>query len=194
MQGLDTILANRSQLMVLRALYHTEEPLTGRAVERHSGLSNRATMLALAALVDARIVFRELSGRSHLYTLNRDHYLVHKAMQPAFDAEELFWQDVARTVRRIVRPRPMAAVATGPLAREETDYGGRMLLTMLFSSGHGRIRSLATIRPLADAVRDRYGMILEHSLLDTNTMDRAEYIPLWNRVEREGILLFGTLP
>lgn len=194
MKGLNTILANRSQLMVLRTLHRIEEPLTGRAVERRCGLSNRATMLALAALVDARAVFREVAGRSHRYLLNREHYLVRKALHPAFEAEELFWQDVARTVRRTVRPRPMAAVATGPLAREEADYGGRLLLTMLFSSGHGRIKSLASIRPLADAIRDRYGMILEHSLLDTNTMDRAEYIPLWSRVEREGILLFGTLP
>jgi hypothetical protein len=65
---------------------------------------------------------------------------------------------------------------------------------MLFSSGRNRLRSLGSIRSLADAIRDRYGMVLEHQLLDMNTMDRKEYIPLWRRVEREGILLFGTLP
>lgn len=194
MDGLNAILANRSQLMVLRVLYHAEQPLTGRAVERLCGLSNRGTMLALAALVDARAVFWESAGRSHLYTLNRDHYLASKALKPAFEAEELLWIDVARTIRRIVKPRPIAAVATGPLAREETDYGGRLMLTMLFSSGRNRLRSLASIRALADAIRDRYGMVLEHQLLDINTMDRKEYIPLWRRVEREGILLFGTLP
>ena len=85
-------------------------------------------------------------------------------------------------------------MATGPLAREETEYGGRLILTMLFASGRSRIKSLATIRPLAEAIRDRYALVLEPHLLDVNTMDREEYIPLWRRVEREGILLFGNLP
>ena len=194
MEGLNAILANRSHLMVLRALFHADHAMTGRAVERLTGLSNRGTMIALAALVDARAVFREIRGRAHHYTLNRSHYLVDKALRPAFDAEELFWGDLARTVRKIVKPRPLAVVATGPLAREEADYGGRLMLTMLFPSGRGRIMSLASIRTLADTIRDRYGMVLEHHLLDINTMDDKEYIPLWLRVEREGILLFGTLP
>ena len=194
MHGLNFILANRSQLLVLRALYNADEALTGRGVERMSALSNRATMLALETLVDARAVYREENGRAYLFTLNHDHYLIAKGLKPAFDAEERFWEDLRKTVRRVVRPRPIAAVATGPLARDETEYGGRLILTMLFSTGRNRIKSLASIEDLAEKVRDRYALILEHHLLDINTMDREEYVPLWRRVEREGILLFGTLP
>lgn len=194
MRGLDFILANRSQLMVLRALYDADSPLSGRAVERSSGLSNRATMKALNALVELRAVDVEIGGRAHRYRLNHDHYLVSRALEPAFDAEDGFWQDVARCIRRTVRPRPIAAVATGPLTRDETQYGGRLMLTMLFSSGRSRLRALATVRELAGVVLNRYAVVLEHQMLDLNTMDREEYIPLWRRVEREGILLFGTLP
>lgn len=194
MNGLNRILANRSQLRVLRVLYRAEEPLSGRSVEKLSGLSNRATMVALQALTEARTVDREKNGRAHMFTLNHGHYLVNKALRPAFEAEELFWDDLSRTVRRIVHPRPIAAMATGPLARDETEYGGRLILSMLFPTGRDRIRSLGSIERLSAAVRDRYAMVLEHHLMDVNTMDREEYVPLWKRVEREGILLFGTLP
>ena len=194
MHGLNVILANRSHLMVLRALYDAPHPLSGRAVERRCGLSNCATMAALEGLVEARAVFRVEAGRAYLFSVNHDNYLVSRAMKAAFEAEESFWLDLAKVVRRVVRPRPLAAVATGPLARDETDYGGRLLLTMLFSTGRNRIRAMSSIGVLAETVRDRYAMILEPSLLDTNTMDRQEYSPLWRRVEREGILLFGTLP
>jgi hypothetical protein len=180
--------------MVLRALNSSKEPLTGRGVERLCGLSNRATMLALEGLVEARVVHMEPEGRANFYTLNHGHYLVEKAIKQAFEAEELFWDDLRKTVRRVVRPKPLAVIATGPLAREETEYGGRLMLTMLFSSGRSRIRALSTIEDLAETIHDRYAMTLEHHLLDMNTMDREEYIPLWRRVEREGILLFGTLP
>lgn len=194
MQGLNVLLANRSQLIVLRALFTAETALTGRAVERATGLSNRAAMVALDSLVESGAVEREETGRSYLHSLNHDHYLVSRALRPAFEAEELFWDDLGKTVRHIVRPRPIAAVATGPLTREETEYGGRLFLTMLFSTGRNRIRSLATIRNLSDTVRNRYALTMEHTLLDLNTMDREEFAPVWRRVEREGILLFGTLP
>lgn len=194
MQGLNVLLGNHSRILVLRTLYHADQPMTGRAVERLCGLSNRATMMALESLVEASAVTREESGRSHLYSINRENYLVMKALRPAFSAEEYFWDDVRKTVRRIVRPRPRAAIATGPLTRDETEYGGRLMLTMLFQSARSRMRALATMDRLSASTRDRYAMTLEHHLLDINTMDRAEYVPLWRRVEREGILLFGTLP
>jgi hypothetical protein len=194
MIGLNVLLRNASKVMVLRTLYHAEGPLTGREIERRTGLSNRATMLSLEDLCDIRAVDMEISGRAHLYTLNDDHYLISKAIRPAFEAEDLFWADFAKTVQRIVRPKPIAAIATGPLVREETEYGGRVTLTMLFSTGHDRIRSFRSINKLADRIRGRHALILEYQLLDLNTMDREEYNPLWRRVEREGILLFGELP
>ncbi len=194
MQGLNYLLANRSQLVVLRTLYKAESPVSGRAVEKASGLSNRATMMALHTLTDANAVHCAVLPGRHCYSLNHNHYLVAKALKPAFEAEEMFWNDVHKTVRRIVKPRPNAAVATGPLAREENEYGGRVTLIMLFSSGSNRIKSLASIQKLAQAFRDRYSLTLEHYLMDPRTMNRPENEPLWNRIEREGILLFGSLP
>ncbi len=194
MHGLDHLIGNRSQIMVLRALYHTEEPLTGRAVERATGLSNRATMNALEALTDAKAVHQAKENSRYLYTLNTDNYLVWRALRPAFDAEELFWADLAKTIQRTVRPKPVAAIATGPLAREETSYGGRITLTMLFNTKTDRIKCLGAVSRLAERLRERYDLTMEHHLLDMNTMDRKEYEPLWRRVEKEGILLFGALP
>jgi DNA-binding transcriptional ArsR family regulator len=194
MRGLNAVLCNMSHVAVLRTLHHASDPLTGREVERRSGLANRSTMLALESLVDMRAVHMEVSGRSYLYTLNRKHYLVTKGLNAAFKAEDMFWADVAKTVRAVVRPKPLAAVATGPLVRDETEYGGRITLTVLFATRKGRIKALRSLHTLADRIRDRHSLILEHHVLDVNTMDERQYIPLWRRVEREGILLFGTLP
>jgi hypothetical protein len=193
-RGLNVIFRSVGKVMVLRALYHATKPMTGREVERISDLSNRSTMVSLEDLVDARVVDVERTARANYYGLNKGHYLFAKVLKPAFDAEDLFWADVAKTVQRAVRPAPLAAVATGPLVRDEADYGGRITLTILFSSGRDRIKALRSIQRLAERIRDRHAMALEYQLLDLNTMDKEEYDPLWRRVEREGILLFGELP
>ena len=47
---------------------------------------------------------------------------------------------------------------------------------------------------LGDALWDRHAVNLEYELLDVRNMDNEENTALWKRVEREGILLFGSLP
>jgi hypothetical protein len=194
MQGLDRIFSRPSQLNVLRVLYRAEEALTGREIERRSGLSNRATMLALEHLHEISVITREHTSTAYWFSINRGHYFVAKALKQSFEAEELFWEDFGRTVRRTVHPKPIAAVATGPLARDEQLDTGRVDIVMVFSSGRSRLRAFPSLETLAEKVWDRYAIEIDTNLLDLNTMDRSENDALWRRVEREGILLFGTLP
>ncbi len=194
MQGLDRLLSKQSHLAVLRTLYHADEAITGREVERRTGLSNRATMLALDALVDLSAVELEQTPQANWYLLNRGSYLVAKALKPAFEAEDLFWDDLRKTVRRVVLPRPVAAVATGPLARDESESGGRIELTLVFSTARNRLRAFRTIETLEETVWSRYAVDISTALLAETEVDDDEYDALWRKVEREGILLFGALP
>jgi len=188
------IVSKSNHLYVLRVLNHADEPLTGREVERRTGLSNRAVMLALEALVEASAVRREETPQAHWYEINPRHYLIARALKPAFEAEDLFWDDLRKTIRRVVHPRPIAAVATGPFARDEALSEGRLNVTMLFASGRNRIRAFRSMDPLREEIWERYALGLAFELLDINIMDREEYDSIWKRVEREGILFYGKLP
>ena len=194
MQGLNLLLERFSQLQVLRVLYRASQPLSGREVERRSGLSNRATMLALEDLVNAHAVIGKREGHIHAYHLNAANYFVTRGLKPAFEAEEAFWTDFGKTVRRHVVPRPMAAVATGPLARDEVPLNWRIQLIMVFKTGRNRIRAFSGMEPLALSLLQRYAVTVDPILLDMNTMHDPQHDVLWRRVEREGILLFGVLP
>ncbi len=194
MQGLNLILTRYSQLLVLRILYRADRSLSGREIERQTGLSNRATMQALEDLLAVHAVDCEVTRTAHAYTLNRENYFVTKALKPAFDAEDAFWTDFRKWVRRMVVPRPLAVVATGPLARDEVPAYWRIPLVMVFKSGHQRIRAFRGMDDLQAAASQRYAITLEPILLDINTMHDPQHDALWRRVEREGILLFGTMP
>lgn len=193
MHGLNNLFCRYSQLLILRTLYHVNTPLSGREIERRTGLSNRATMLALEALVGVYAVTVEAKGNAHQYSLNRTNYFVTKALKPAFDAEVDFWNDFRKTIRKWVHPRPIAAVATGPLARDESALSARVQLTLLFSTGRNRIKAFSCMEDLSEAMNQRYAVSIEPVLLDVNNMDEEKNDALWRRVEREGILLFGSL-
>ncbi len=194
MQGLNFLFTRYSQLLVSRVLYRAQTPLSGREVERRTGLSNRATMVALESLVEIFAVSFTVSGNAHLYELNRTHYFVAEALKPAFEAEDQFWTDFRKFVRRRVMPRPVAAVATGALARDDGSLNTRIQLTLLFSTARNRIRAFSCMEALQEAVVQRYAVTVDPVLLDVKNMDEDKYDALWRRVEREGILLFGTLP
>ncbi len=168
--------------------------MTGREIERRTGLSNRAVMLALEHLSEMAAVDCEQTSSAHWYTLNRSQYFIQKALKPAIEAEDLFWDDFRKTVRRNVHPRPIAAVATGPLARDESAASDRIELTLVFATGRNRVRAFNSLEKLHEAIWRRYAVSIDPILLDTNIVNQDKYNALWRRVEREGILLFGTLP
>lgn len=194
MHGLNYLISRYSHLLVLRALYHAQEPLTGREIERRTGLSNRATMQALESLVGLSAVHVDEQTHAHWFTLNRNNYFVAKALKQAFETEDLFWDDFRKTVRRVVLPRPLAAIATGPLARDESAINTKIELTLIFRTGRNRIRAFSSIEQLNQALWDRYAVTVDAVLLDTNIMNQDKYDTLWRRVAREGILLFGAIP
>lgn len=194
MHGLNLFFSRPSQVLVLRVLFHAEGPMSGREVERQTGLSNRAAMLALENLELAAVVTRTPAGRAHHFDLNKTHYLFRKALKPAFEAEVLFWDDLRKTVRRFVQPRPTAAVATGPMARDERLPNGKVELMLLFTTGRNRVRAFNCMDTLSEEVWNRYAVNLDPVLLDPHSANLETYQPLWRRIEREGILLYGTLP
>ena len=192
--GLDLILSKTSHLLVLRELFHAEEAITGREVQRRTGLSNRATMLALEALVACSVVRCETTPQANWYEVNRNNYFYVKAVKIAFEAEDLFWNDLSKLIRRVVRPRPIAAVATGPLARDAKAVTSRLELTLVFNSGRNRVRAFRCLDDLVDSAWERFAVNVDVNWLDAHSVDNEEFSPLWRRVEREGVLLYGTLP
>lgn len=171
-----------------------ETPLTGREIQRRAGLSNRATMLALDQLFDASVVLCDTTPSAHFFRPNPRNYLWTKAVRPALEAEEAFWEDLRKTVRRHVSPRPEAAMVTGALVRDERAESGKLDLHLLFEGGRQRLQAYRCVERLSERVRERHALEISCTFMDMRTMDDPEYRDLWRRIAREGVLLFGKLP
>lgn len=194
MHGLDVILGKGSHLRVLRVLNRAEGALSGREVQRRCGLSNRAVMRALEALSEQRVVLCETDVSRYQFALNTRHYLWSKAVRPALEAEEEFWTDLRKLVRRLVKPRPEAAMVTGDLARDEQAETGGLDLHLLFENGRHRLQAYRCLDRLKEQIDLRYALAVTVTFMDTRNMDDPEFQALWGRIAREGVLLFGKLP
>jgi len=152
-------------------------------------------MMALSELVSFHAVCRTDKGNAHQYRINTGHYLVSNAIIPALDGEELFWNDVGKVVRKKTLPRPIAAIAIeSPMRKTEFAPTTKVEMVLLFATGRHRLRAWPTLPAMALAVLERHGLNIDPVLMDINSMSREEHAPIWRKVEREGILLFGKIP
>lgn len=194
MHSLNPILGKMSHLRVLRVLHHSKEKLSGREIQRKCGLSNRATMMALEELTAKRVLRAEITSVHYFYEPNPKSFLWTKAIRPALDAEELFWDDLRKLVRRSVKPVPEAAMVTGNLARNEAAESGLIDLHLLYEGGRQRLQAYSCLDRLRDKVDERYALEISVTFMDMRNMDDPEFQILWKRIAREGVLLFGKLP
>ena len=194
MHGLNRILGKQSHLRVLRVLHESDQPLSGREVQRRCGLSNRAVMTALEELTALHVVHCAVESSTYAFELNQKNFFVRKSLKPALQGEQAFWADLCTTVRRLARPKPEAAVVTGPLTRDETLSSGVVELHHLFTNGRDRLRAYRNFDRLREQIQDRYALELTSTFMDLRTMDAPEFKPIWSRIAREGVLLFGKLP
>ncbi len=192
MIALNRIVAKKSTVNVLRVLRQADSALSGRQIQRRSGLSNRATMLALEDLTSASIVDCEPSGRSYFYTLNTDNFFWQTGLKTLLEAEDAFWKDLPKTVKGCVDPAPAAVIVTGSLAREEPT--NELELHLIFGSGRDRLKAYKHNDALKEVINHRYGLELHPTYMDKKTMDNPEYESLWERIANEGVLIFGELP
>lgn len=194
MHSLNPILGKVSHLRVLRVLHHSDEKLSGREIQRRSGLSNRATMLALEELTSKRVLRVEMTSVHYFYEPNPKSFLWTKAIRPALDAEEMFWDDLRKLVRRAVKPVPEAAMVTGVLARDEEAETGLVDLHLLYKGGRQRLQAYRCLDRLREKVDERYALEISVTFMDMRNMDDPEFQVLWKRIAKEGVLLFGKLP
>jgi len=85
------LVASAPRLRLLRYLSAHEGPFTGRELARSARLDPKNASLALRQLVDAGVIQRRRAGRAYLYSLDRDSYLAHEVLLPAF-SKERDWQ------------------------------------------------------------------------------------------------------
>ncbi|MBI4563202.1 MAG: nucleotidyltransferase domain-containing protein [Planctomycetes bacterium] len=116
---LNTTFGSPSHIAILRALKDSALGSTGREIARRSGVTRPAVMNGLAILESTGVVRRQFAGRTHVFHLNREHWLIRKGLLPLFEAEKDFRERARLHLVRAVHRHALAGVIFGSTAREE---------------------------------------------------------------------------
>ncbi|MHB9011355.1 MAG: nucleotidyltransferase domain-containing protein, partial [Ignavibacteriaceae bacterium] len=118
-RALDEIFRTWSNVAVLRALLDTNTGFSGNEVARVAGMNPRSAFKALTSLEELGIVNRVVGGRDHIFTLNREHFLVQQIILKIYPIESKFLDEVISALSAILKGHVYSAVIFGSAARKE---------------------------------------------------------------------------
>ena len=114
---LDEVFRNGSQVAVLRSLLDTSSGYTGNEVARLSGIHPLSALKALTVLEQLGIINRQRGGRDHIFTLNRNHYMVQRVIVPLYQAEKDLLKEITKTIAAVLKRSVLKATIFGSVAK-----------------------------------------------------------------------------
>lgn len=118
-QPLDQILGQQSKVRILRLFSSNQGQFTIREIARRIDLTVPNVSRALKELEEQAIVISQQAGRSILYSLNQNHYLVSTAILPMFKKESEAMKDLTGLLKRSFGHKIVSSILFGSLARKE---------------------------------------------------------------------------
>jgi predicted nucleotidyltransferase len=192
---LDGIFSRWSNLAVLRALNKYAVGITGREVSRAAGLSIKNCFNALNDLENLGIISRVRGGRDHLFTLNRDHFIVNKALLPLFEIEKNYFDFVISDIKKKLKSKTLTVYIFGSVARKEEDISSDLDLAIVYETKLQKETATELVSELVHLLHKKYFITLSPFLISKNEFIRRlkkNKSPV-NAIVREGILLLDKL-
>jgi len=134
-QPLDQILGQQSKVKILRLFSSRQGQFTIREIARRIDLTVPNVSRALKELEEQAIVISQQAGRSILYSLNQNHYLVSTAILPMFKKESEAMKNLTELLKRSFDHKIVSSILFGSLARKEEK--GASDIDMLFIVDNG---------------------------------------------------------
>lgn len=85
---LDKILDNEAKVKILRFLFKTNAEWNGRQIAREIKITPTTAHKALQGLNREGVLILRNMGKTHVYTLNKDNFVVSELLKPLFDNEK----------------------------------------------------------------------------------------------------------
>lgn len=190
---LNHIFSSRSRIAVLRVLQHYKIGITGREIARLTGLSPKSALSALSLLENIKIIKRVIGGRDHLFTLNRDNYLVKNGILPILQIENKILSQLLLLIKQKLSKHCISIILFGSIARKEesADSDLDICFVVLNKSYHKHI--LPIIHDLQDRIFTEFGTSLApiYFTLDEFKKKSAKNLSPVNNIIKDGILISG---
>ena len=191
---LDEIFSRWSNVAVLRALNKYAIGISGREVARAAGITVKNCFTALNDLEAIGIVKRVRGGRDHLFSLNRQLFLVTQGITPLFEIEKRFVEEIFTDIKKHLKNKCKSVYLFGSVARKEEKADSDMDLCIIYNRTIEKKILEETVFELQSLLHKKYFLnVTPFYITQKEFVKRAKSKkPPVNEIIKDGILIFGT--
>ena len=191
---LDEIFSRWSNVAVLRALNKFAVGISGREVSREAGIAVKNCFAALDDLENIGIVTRVRGGRDHLFSLNRNHFLVKEGVVPFFEIEGKFVEAIFKDIRRKLKNKCYSVYVFGSVARKQEKVGSDLDLCIIYNKDNQRKLIEEAVSELNAELHKKYFVNAAPFFITASEfIKRAKgNKPPVNEIINDGILILGN--
>ncbi|HET54429.1 MAG TPA: nucleotidyltransferase domain-containing protein [Ignavibacteria bacterium] len=165
---LDQVFARKSNISVLRALKYYTTGISGREIARLTGLAAKNSLITLSHLEDLGLVKSIKGGREHLFSLNRESYLIQNSILPLLESEEEFERAVRNEIKSKLKGKVVSALIFGSVARKEETEESDLDLCLIYEYKKNLGILEEIINSLSTKLYQKYGVSLSPLYLGKN--------------------------
>lgn len=187
----DEVFRSWSHVAVLRTLLDTTTGRTGNEIARMSGMQPRSALKALSSLEELGIVRRQRGGRDHIFTLNRDHFLVKNAVSALYQSERRFEEEIYSFLSSLLKGKTVAVTVFGSTARHEETSLSDLDICCIVKSENDKERMRSLLNRESSRLYREFGVKLAPIFFTVAEAKTKKNTPLLRRIAKEGKLLSG---
>ncbi len=190
----DEVFRTWSNVAVIRALLDTNTGFTGNEVARAAGIHPNSALKALTLLEGLGIVNRQRGGRDHIFSLNREHFLVQEAILKVFQVESKFPEEVINALASILKKQVYSAVIFGSTARREETILSDLDICCIVNSVMERLIVSDLLNKTSQMLYKKFGIKLAPVFFLKSEFIRKRKSHLVRSIASEGIIITGKNP
>jgi predicted nucleotidyltransferase len=157
---LDRLFSTWSNIAVMRTLENYAVGISGREAARITGLTPKNCLITLTALEQLGVVIRIRGGREHLFTLNRDHFLVREVILPVLILEKKFTEFISDEIRRALKKNSISVFLFGSVARNEETIESDMDICIVYKNATSKSQIEEVVSALGIKLNKKFGVSL----------------------------------
>lgn len=188
---LNSIFSAPSAVSLLRELSIRNTGLTGRELARITNLTPQSAHNTLANLEALKIVNRITAGRSHYFTLNRNHYLNKQIIENLYAYEREYINAIFESIKKSLGKWSISLIIFGSVARRDETVESDLDLCIVYKGKKALVEE--KISSLRDKLFNEFGVNLApFYITEREFKSRAKNIkPPIDNIIKEGNVISG---
>lgn len=157
---LDKLFSTWSNIVVMRALQNYVVGISGNEVARLAGLTPKNCLITLTGLEELGVVTRIRGSREHLFSLNRNHFLINEIVLPVLLLEKKFKESISAEIIKALKKHTISVFIFGSAARKEETIKSDLDICVVFKNASSKKSIEGIISELRLRLNKKFGVSL----------------------------------